>query len=764
MAREQALTAILRITKSMNEPGKRGTLKRLFKSHFEHRGMDSPPTAQVDNAKQCVKIYGDVTEEELVEFGKKVNIPFTIDPVEKQEEKKKKEKSPNGLQSQNINLQNKVSKLQGELNRMTSNYKELQLQHGRLDSEVTEVLEKNIELEEQAAKLTEEVAKKSVAISDLSTEKVELEKRLVDLERYAKFPKNFHGAAMAALSEFAEKLGYFDSITGEAVYDTSPSRTTEYLLTRINSLGLAETAESAEDVLGMVKKYITDENAEENLGDVFDVLDKKRSVQYANAVKGLGTIEKQKEKISSELPEDVIEEMKKVLDKKAAEEKKIIDSYNEDMQTFIVHVQKVLSEVSDEISKKTEISNLRSEIDRKLEEKELPVYICLNEDESNYVIKAYFPVKKEQASKSYDAVLCENVLSEKVSSLIRKDDFEKIEEKADEDYGLVFHEIILPKSKYSLNDLMRIKHALEDSVREGYENTAFRKLGVGLNFMFNDRVGIYSAVAGEKAEDVPKENEVAKRREAIKDILAKRGKSERSDIQNALRVRGFTFTKDMILYDLKCLRNENDIEMIRQGRDRHYLLLERKIEEEESEVQKSEPEQVVQKEPADLAEKYGNHSEEVYEKLQRVERIINEAEEPIKISEISIILVQEGEYTSRETLKSHLKTLKEQGVIEQVGIKSGAKYIPAKTEESAEDAQNGFSSIDEAVKAGYLTSRMVAEELGVTEGRVAQMLTHPTYKKKELKSEKIMVGGKERRLVEKESFENYKKKIDKGGD
>jgi len=769
MAREQRLTAILRITKSKNDPGMRGTLRRLFKSHFEHRGMDTPPTVQIDHKNACLNVYGNVTEEELEEFSKKVEIPFKIEDFARRPTgtpEKKDKKVSNGLHAQNISLQNKVAKLQGELNSINSKYKDLQSEHDRLDAEVTGVLETNIRLEEQAAKLTEEVAKKSVAVSDLSNEKVELEKKLAKLEEYARFPKNFHGAAIAALSEFAEKLGQFDSITGEAVYDTAPDSSIEELLEKINSVGLPEKAGSAGDVFDMVKRYITDKDAEKNLGRAFDALDEEKSEKYNKAVKELETLEAQKEKINSELPEDVIKEMEKILDKRAADEKKLIAEYEESRKTFVSSIQNVLSEVSDSISRKKEFSNLRGEVQRNIGESELPVYICLRED-GKYSIRVYFPVKQEQKSKTYDIILCENILSEKVASLIKKDDFDKIEEQFDEESGLLFYEINLPKSRYSYEDVRKIKTALEESVREGYDKTALRKLGVGLNVMFNDRFGIATEVI-QKAmapKTSSKREKAAERREAIKDILSKKPRgAERDDIENALRFRGFRFTTAMVHYDLKQLRASHEIDMIEKGRERQYILA-KPLEEKELDASTQETPKKQVKEPVDLAEKYGVHkTEEAYEMLQKIETIVNEAGAPIKIADISTTLVQEGEYVNREKLKAHLKSLKEHGIIEQIGVKAGAKYIPAQEKTETEETQTEFSSIEEAIKAGYITTSMVAEGLGVTPGRVAQLLTHPRYRKKELKSEKIMVGGQERRLVEKESFDKYKEKLEKGGD
>ena len=391
------------------------------------------------------------------------------------------------------------------------------------EAEAIRIDEENLMLSERASELTEQLATAASKREEIERDKERLKEMMSELEKSSKPIKSLPEAALRYLADFALRTFELEVIVGDSLYEAN-GISTESAIRRVNSLGLGEVR-SAEEAIEIVRRYLTGPGSGENLGKQYDEKNGESFAAYSEAKKRkeMGESDERIKQFAREMglgeDEAFVEDVRKKVNRRLKGDDRTIESYESRRQMFIEGAQQVLSECAEELGKANEFSRIRGEVE-KSGTSTMPVYISLREEEKEgegkenreqhlYVVEIYFPVKEGEKSTLCDLILCENLLTERIAGFV-KDDVDRIEKRTEPQSKLQFYQITLPGSRYSLDEIMSVKRAMEDAVREGYNRTSLHRLGIRLNMLFDYDIHCHAA---EQTRKLPQNEEQHEQRE-----------------------------------------------------------------------------------------------------------------------------------------------------------------------------------------------------------------------------------------------------------
>ncbi len=309
--------------------------------------------------------------------------------------------------------------------------------------------------------------------------------------------ENYHEAIMLYLSTAADSIARAELVMPDNIYDLLRIDVAnvefQNLLDEVNSLCLDLEARTTQDIIELDRKYRLGEKAGENISALYAGKNPGKNEEYRKAGSELESLEKQKKELreSATLTEDVLSGVIAAIDSGLQRRMKVIREYEEGRDEFAANIKTKLGETGRKAQQYDDYTTTKDLIEENIKDGRIPVYIRLGDNDNNFRMQIYIPAKEGSRPKLCELLLSENLLSEKVRGMLSAEEFDRIEKQADTLTKLSFYEITMPKESNKLADALKVKGAIEEAVRSGYENSSLKNLGLRIEVLYVDDVSDY---------------------------------------------------------------------------------------------------------------------------------------------------------------------------------------------------------------------------------------------------------------------------------
>lgn len=304
---------------------------------------------------------------------------------------------------------------------------------------------------------------------------------------------------LTRLNEFADRLKVAEEQLGSDFYNLQ-AVSLDAVAESIRALGIDEPIASKEDAQKLIKKFSDDEGST-LLENYFAGQHGDRSREYLDALTGIESKDLDIQRLQATgLDADVL---KPSIDKLEDDKKsliKTIESYEGDASIYVTSTQNQLSEIGKELEEDNKLDETRTKVQEIFGGSDIPVHISTNENEQDYTVTVYLPVKKRQESSLPDLLLNRDTLVQKVGDLF-EDGQVSLESNGESE--LLSYVLTLSKSEYSSNDANSVVGTLEQQIAENYLRTSLPYLGVRIDLIANKIIGAgYESVRTEAVSAV----------------------------------------------------------------------------------------------------------------------------------------------------------------------------------------------------------------------------------------------------------------------
>ncbi len=306
--------------------------------------------------------------------------------------------------------------------------------------------------------------------------------------------------ALYHLSDAAERLAKAEPMIDELL--RSEHALVQNALAKINALQLGQPVNSAEDAYAAIARFTNDDSGS-ILTETFARLNPEEVKVYIAAKKELGAINADLNKttdylnkLTEELQTDNTRKSLQSLlndalkgitnDKKEQEDR--ITAYEQKANAFIESAKAELRSAEDELRQSEKQAQLKEGVRQAIGREGVPVYIALKDDGQNYMLTVHLPIRPNQKSATLDAMLCENMLTERVMGRIKKPDVEQIARSAEPQSGIKTYTITLPKKDYTPTDVTELRAGIEEAVMTRSQDSLLGKLGIPINIIFHSNI------------------------------------------------------------------------------------------------------------------------------------------------------------------------------------------------------------------------------------------------------------------------------------
>jgi len=362
------------------------------------------------------------------------------------------------LEKEKILLKRKFETANKQKEKLEIQNEQLQENLDKTDSDLEEFLVENEAYSDKIEKLKEENESMKHKISQGSIH-----------------AKTFHGMIRPYLCNIAKRISELEDFLDKTDYRL-PEESAKELFKHVRDLDLEEV-NSLEDISKLTKKY-----TENKLKRTFDNKHDDELQEYQEAKIELENNQEESAKLEDlNFSNDAKEKMKDVVGEEIEKLERKINIYENKKQKFVEDTQKELLTISEKLEKIKNLSQIREKV-KKLNCNNIYFYMELEEDSDDYIIDTYLPTLKNKKSDICNTIFKQRISGKDVTSLLKeKDLLENLDIQYETNSELSYYRIKLSKEKYSLDEVMQIRTAMESQVNKEYKNSFYAKIGINPN-------------------------------------------------------------------------------------------------------------------------------------------------------------------------------------------------------------------------------------------------------------------------------------------
>lgn len=531
--------------------------------------------AKIKISGNSIYLRGNFPDNFLEGFKGGSNIPFNITHIK--EDRAHQAEYVTLLEEENTQYKKEIENLKQEAEKHKisfSGLEKISLDRDKYLSKVTEFTDKNrkekkeliTQLEdttkkykltlEENLKLTEKLKEAHEELSDGRTEFLEYAEKVNN----EMLPKNAREVAIYYIQDSISRFADLEMKADGSLLSYKVSA--KDLIKRFNSLGVHKVR-SVKEIINLINT----ENINEVIGNTFDEQNNSEYKQYENAKKDLKQLREHLNVISRDpkVPVGFMEKQLALAKSEIKDREEIIEEYKKKKDEAVREKSRGLSKIADLIDNSRDQEKIRLEIEKGQQKPKFPAYIEIKESERDY--EFYLLLTLGENAKS----VLWNIFNDfDVNTAIKKDSL-RVKEPAlvDSKTNLHYNHIVLDKEQCNLDDVNKLRSALEKAVKKFYDSTDLSRIGIELEIITNYNIEIPEKVITDQIEVQHRTGGYSKeyKENQTLNILHKaEGNLSNEQIREQLELLGIKVSNQVVWSTLNNLREEGKVEKFGKAR------------------------------------------------------------------------------------------------------------------------------------------------------------------------------------------------------